>query len=337
MITPFQKAFMEEAQEIFESLENDLVTLEINTSDSELVNKIFRGLHTLKGSGAMFGFQRLSTFVHELETLYDLVRNDKIVVTPGIISMSLESVDFMKMLRDEPDNQEPEREKKFIDAIHAFFPADEATSVMQGKGSETSSQKKTRGSNQRGFRIYYKPDRDIFIKGLNPVVLFRNLDEMGRCFYYADVEELPPIGEINPEWCYVCWTCILITEADIDAVKDVFIFAEGSGELSVNEIFSSDAVLEEESIPLIGDILLSKGDITKEAIEEILNGRKLFGERAVEMGLTSKEKVESALFEQKTIQNIKKEMITRTTASSIRVQNEKLDVLTNGISELVTL
>jgi two-component system chemotaxis sensor kinase CheA len=336
MNTPFQQTFMEEAQEIFDSLEHDLVALETNTTDSELINKIFREMHTLKGSGAMFGFVQLSTFAHELETLFDLVRNNKLNVTPEIISISLESIDFLKVLRDDPENKnfDANREKCLSDAIRSLLPVFEQE-ANQISGIDTK--KKAAVNKQKGFRISFKPDKDIFTKGINPIVLFRNLADLGKVFSFAHEDAIPLISELNPEWCYTFWTCILITNASVDAVKDVFIFAEGSCELTISEIFNQATDVEEVSIPMIGDILLSKGDITQKEIETILEGRKLFGERAVEMGFTSNEKVASALFEQNTIQTVKKEMFSHTTTSSIRVQNEKLNILTDAVSELVTL
>jgi two-component system chemotaxis sensor kinase CheA len=75
MTNQFQKVFIDEAREIIVSLENDLIALESNTDDSDLINRIFRSLHTIKGSGAMFEFIRISNFSHELETLFDLIRN----------------------------------------------------------------------------------------------------------------------------------------------------------------------------------------------------------------------------------------------------------------------
>ena len=125
MSSPFQEKFKEEAQEVLEALENDLVTLETNVTDAELLNKIFRGMHTLKGSGAMFGFTHLAEFAHELETLFDLVRNGALTITPEIISVSLEACDYLKILRDDPENKNPDskREKLLLDAIHAHLPA----------------------------------------------------------------------------------------------------------------------------------------------------------------------------------------------------------------------
>lgn len=333
----FQKAFIDEAQELFVALEKDLVTLESNTSDIELINKIFREMHTLKGSGAMFGFAQLSKFAHELETLFDHVRNKKLCITPEIISVSLESLDFLKLLCDDTEdkNSDLEREKYLVDAIHSLLP-DQDSSISNVIKLDCANEKPIE-SKQRILRISFKPEKDVLTKGINPILLFRNLDALGKIFCFAHEEDIPQLNEINPEYCYTCWTCILITTASIDEVKDVFIFVEGSCDLKINEIFNSETDLEESSIPLIGQILLSKGDITEKELDTVTKRHKLFGEHAVELGFTSSEKVASALFEQNTIQTVKKEIVNHNSSSSIRVQNERLDILTNAVSELVTL
>lgn len=333
----FQKAFIDEAQELFVALEKDLVTLESNTSDIELINKIFREMHTLKGSGAMFGFAQLSKFAHELETLFDHVRNKKLCITPEIISVSLESLDFLKLLCDDTEdkNSDLEREKYLVDAIHSLLP-DQDSSISNVIKLDCANEKPIE-SKQRILRISFKPEKDVLTKGINPILLFRNLDALGKIFCFAHEEDIPQLNEINPEYCYTYWTCILITTASIDEVKDVFIFVEGSCDLKINEIFNSETDLEESSIPLIGQILLSKGDITEKELDTVTKRHKLFGEHAVELGFTSSEKVASALFEQNTIQTVKKEIVNHNSSSSIRVQNERLDILTNAVSELVTL
>jgi two-component system chemotaxis sensor kinase CheA len=336
MSSPFQEKFKEEAQEVLEALENDLVTLETNVTDAELLNKIFRGMHTLKGSGAMFGFTHLAEFAHELETLFDLVRNGALTITPEIISVSLEACDYLKILRDDPENKNPDskREKLLLDAIHAHLPAFKKPVAPVLK---PVAKKEKKDDKQKVYRIYFKPDRDILVKGVNPLVLFRNLESLGQCFFFAHEEGIPPIRELNAEWCYVFWTCILITDVEIDAIKDVFIFVEGSCELNINEVFDGSMSFEENAIPLVGEILLEKGDITRQDIDTVLGKRKFFGENAIEMGIVSPEKVASALFEQNALRSVKKEIVTQAVGSSIRVQNEKLNVLTNAVSELVTL
>lgn len=65
------ETFRQEARELLDQLEAGLLDLEQDPSNQDLVNSTFRALHTIKGSGAMFGFTAVAEFVHEFETALD--------------------------------------------------------------------------------------------------------------------------------------------------------------------------------------------------------------------------------------------------------------------------
>ena len=75
------EVYKEEARELLVVLEDSLLQLERSPDDKELVGQIFRALHTIKGSGSMFGFDRIAAFTHEVETTFDLVRNSEVPVS----------------------------------------------------------------------------------------------------------------------------------------------------------------------------------------------------------------------------------------------------------------
>ncbi len=66
-----KETYREEAYELLEILESSLLELEDRKEDSELIGSIFRALHTIKGSGSMFGFDDIAAFTHEVETVFD--------------------------------------------------------------------------------------------------------------------------------------------------------------------------------------------------------------------------------------------------------------------------
>ena len=67
-IDKHKEAFREEAYELLTVLEGALLELEESPENMELIGSIFRALHTIKGSGSMFGFDRIAAFTHEVET-----------------------------------------------------------------------------------------------------------------------------------------------------------------------------------------------------------------------------------------------------------------------------
>ena len=72
-----KQKFVEEALEHVDNIEQSLLMLEDQPDNPELIEKIFRAMHTLKGAGAMFGYERISEFTHNLETIYDQIRNQE--------------------------------------------------------------------------------------------------------------------------------------------------------------------------------------------------------------------------------------------------------------------
>jgi len=76
------QAFWDETKELLAALEHSLLQLEQAPTDLSVVNEVFRIMHTIKGTSAMFGYEQVSAFTHDFEALYELVRNGKILVTP---------------------------------------------------------------------------------------------------------------------------------------------------------------------------------------------------------------------------------------------------------------
>lgn len=104
--------FREEALDLLAELDSTLLELEASPHDTDLVNQVFRALHTIKGSGAMFGFDDIADFTHALESVFDKVRNEELVVTRELISTSFAARDHILCLLngvDEDGNGTPEK------------------------------------------------------------------------------------------------------------------------------------------------------------------------------------------------------------------------------------
>ena len=104
--------FLVEAFEMIEEMDQDLVELENNPDDLELLNKIFRVAHTIKGSGSFLNFDKLTHLTHHMEAVLDKARKGELKITPEIMDVILESVDAMKAIleyiRDNGDDSSPE-------------------------------------------------------------------------------------------------------------------------------------------------------------------------------------------------------------------------------------
>ena len=238
MIDQYQQAFQEEAREILIELESSLLELNDSPGEPELVARVFRALHTIKGSGAMFGFDELASFTHHLENAFDQVRNHRLPATSELISLALSAADHIKAMLDEA-------------AGHGCADAAAAAGILARLGQLTgasaepcSNPKKqteaTRAPAQpvpteesRAWHIRFCPGPELLRYGANPVLLFRELRLLGALEIKADTSAVPPLSELEPERCYIAWDMVLTTSAGRDKIRDVFIFVEDSCELTV--------------------------------------------------------------------------------------------------------
>ena len=104
--------FLVEAFEMIEEMDQDLVELENNPDDLELLNKIFRVAHTIKGSGSFLNFDKLTHLTHHMEAVLDKARKGELKITPEIMDVILESIDAMKAIleyiRDNGNDEAPD-------------------------------------------------------------------------------------------------------------------------------------------------------------------------------------------------------------------------------------
>jgi two-component system chemotaxis sensor kinase CheA len=90
------KEWFEEAYELIDKIEESLLVLESNTSDSEAIDSLFRAAHTLKGGSATVQFLEISHFTHTMEDAMDEIRNGAIKVSSGIVDVLLRALDIIK-------------------------------------------------------------------------------------------------------------------------------------------------------------------------------------------------------------------------------------------------
>lgn len=92
------EGFLTETTELLEKLDDDLVSLEKSPDDTELMNRIFRSIHTVKGASSFLGFDLLVRVTHRTEDVLNRLRKGEMRVTPEIMDIILESVDLVKVL-----------------------------------------------------------------------------------------------------------------------------------------------------------------------------------------------------------------------------------------------
>ncbi len=101
--------FLIEADELIASLDNNFVTLESSPDDLDLLNEIFRAVHTIKGTSSFLGFEPVTTLSHKMEDILNRLRKAEIKVCPEIMDVLLEALDLLKLLLDNVRNNNDEQ------------------------------------------------------------------------------------------------------------------------------------------------------------------------------------------------------------------------------------
>jgi len=338
----YKEAFKEEAYELLTELESSLLELEETPGDMDVVGRVFRAMHTIKGSGAMFGFCDIAAFTHEVETVFDLVRNGRITVNTELIGHTLAARDQIKSMLDVTDGGagvDIEARERIIIALRGFLPvcpggmAEEASPTIQPPVAPAAIP----GKDKITYRVRFKPAREVFFNGTNPVALVNELRGLGECKVVAQRDNLPHLVELEAESCYIYWDIILTTGMGINAIKDVFIFVYDDCDLKIEIIDDGGGLDNEADYKKLGDILVERGDLSPEDLRQVLSEQKRFGELLVEKGLVQTDKLHSALLEQQHVKDIRHEREKQESVASIRVPAEKLDTLINLVGELVTV
>ncbi len=316
MIDKFKAKFVEEAQDNVRDLEEALLLLEEDLNNRDIIERIFRAMHSLKGGGAMFGFNDLSDFTHHLETIFDLIRNDKLNADQDIISLTFNSVDHIKFLLSIGNIESEEDRKEQAELIRNISKYTSSSAPQQEKTVESSDSADVVDDGSKTYLITIVPDAEILKNGTNPLFLMDDLHALGEAVTISYCNDVPVISEFDPVKNYCSWQVILNTLEPLNEIKDVFIFVEDECELEITEIAAGNVL----SHPQFGGLIEKARTEEKPLDKDIVLNIDFSGENGAKAAATKKKNI----FKDHKI-------------SSIRVASTKIDDLVNLVSEMVTI
>lgn len=322
------EVFRQEASELFEVLEGALLDLGQRPDDRELVDSAFRALHTIKGSGAMFGFDKVASFTHEFETAFDRVRKGEIKPTQELISVALAAKDYIRALIEDPQSTDDVIGEAILDDLRRFvFPDQSAAPVTEIAVAPPLAPAE---SKQAGWHLYLEFESHILRNGSNPLDQLEDLCKLGPCFVVPVTDGIPFLDEMEPEDCYLKWDVKLHAACGKDAIDDVFMFVSDEMKLTLSPLAHVETpaplplfqLLDEEPAPVAEMIAPVLEPVAEPAAERLV--ARAEPKTEVKTELKPEAKLEP-----------KPEAKQDRGIATVRVQAERLDELMDRVGELV--
>ncbi len=339
-MSQFHQVFFEECFEGLEAMESGLLTLDMGDIDSEIINTIFRGAHSIKGGSGTFGFTVVAEYTHIMETLLDEMRDGRRKVTQPAVAVLLESVDCLRemltAIQNDQDvnNDSVAKHKKALEIVlNGSFSDEEVVTpepeiVREDANVDIAPEiivEESFQTDEQGWKIAFCPYLDLLKTGNDPVRLFRELNELGELTTTVNIQDVPGFYEIDPEECNMSWDLKVIGDISGDDIREIFNWVEGDCEMEIEplakakkpaptvKIIDTSPVLniEPESVPL--QILNNNTDpkTVDNKAKVIMDSKK------------------------SDPQDPEHEAAKTAKASSIRVDTDKIDTLINMVGEVV--
>nr|WP_267509247.1 chemotaxis protein CheA [Borreliella garinii] len=347
VIDKFKNSFKEESIENISDIEQALLNLEAG-SDQEIINSIFRNLHTIKGSSGMFGFNFTASLVHEIETVLDVIKDGRAAFNQAAIDATLMSVDFIRELiegDEEISEINFDKRKRFLvdeikrvleasnvkgafqEALENDFSKPDNSSVLEEclkVNSDNKFDDEALRSEFKSYKILFFPAKGILFHGHKPINLLNKLIDLGSGHVRAKVDNIPDLELISPDNVYVDWEIRLDTEESRESIADIFIFLDSQSKIDIQELDKCLETDKGDNLGLKNFNLSSLDRSIKDSANSAFKKSAFIG-KSFSNGDKNRSNVQDDTARSKV--NI----------ASIKVDSKKLDHLVNLVGELVTI
>ncbi len=349
-----KQTFIIEARELLAAMEEALLGIEGEVDTGESINAMFRAVHTIKGSAGLFGLDPVVRFAHTVESVMDRVRARQITLDPTLIGILLECHDHLESLisstqegvEEAPESQEVS--KRLLGSLVPYLENGGASAAPSASLATRSGEHAKNGRNEC-WHLSIRFGSDVLRNGMDPLSFIRYLGTLGRIVHLVPLLESLPLGATyDPECCYLGLELDLETDAERQAIEDVFEFVRDDSRIRLipphSKVEEYIAFIREmpEGERFLGEILVAGGCITAKDLEEALHTQK---SEAMEEGAIQGRRIGNILIEDQAVPpplvaaalDKQKKFQERQAQEMkvVKVQADKLDRLVDLVGELV--
>ena len=344
-------AFISEAQEQIEALEQLLLQLEDQPGNRELLDALFRCAHTIKGSAGIFGLDAVVGFTHHVENLLDRLREGQLQLSPDLSTLLLQCNDQIRALVDEAQQpcsasaEAQARREALVQRLQAAVgdvAADGAAPAPMAAPGEAPA-------SQRRWRLHVRFGADTFRNGMDPLSILGYLRGLGSLHdTVCDLDAVPRLEALDAESCHLVIDTLLDSAASRGQIEDAFSFVREDIELELDELAvqQREAAARIEALPdsvRLGDILASAGAISRPRLQQGLQAQAQAASQGEALPLGEVLQTRAGVGEQVISAALRKQQNLRESGNAapaddqrfIRVQADRLDAVMNLLGELV--
>ncbi|MCS7234218.1 MAG: chemotaxis protein CheA [Synergistetes bacterium] len=326
-MSQYLQVFLDESAENLQRLNELILELEKDPSNTDLLNEVFRIAHTLKGMSATMGFDTLAELTHEMENLLDKLRKGELTSSSDVVDVLFECLDVLEAMIEEIRNTgrcsigasstitklrvlSGEREKAPPETVKAVKAPSLVDIPMELNEYDKEVIKEAFHKSFNVYKIKVTLDEGCLLKAARAYIVFHELGRIGEI-----IKSLPPVEDIEEEKFENEFTLLYVSKEGENVIRSKI---EAVSEIKKVEI----SRIEPEKAEVEKKVVTPSVEIKEEEVEKVIKGlEEIHPEpEAVSVSPVEREK----LLRQKV-----KGMRT------IRVDIDRLDDLMNLVGELV--
>ena len=329
-----KQTYFQECEELLYAMEEGLIAMENGEADDEIINAVFRAVHSIKGGGGAFGFDSMVSFAHVFETVLDKIRSAELSPDHEVVKVLLRAGDILA------DHVNAVREGTELAEGHDADAMTALAALADGAGAggaasageavaedfddfdfapQIISMDDESDDVSEGWRIRFTPHATLCAKANEPALILRELSGLGDMEVESDLSNVPLLDEIDPDGAFISWTILLKGDIPREAVDEPFEFACDDCDLVVKPLASEGGagILPSDDLPELRS--LAAEEVPAQVVEE------------PSAESAPREQAEDEPAERKEQAAATKEAAKQT----IRVDLDKVDRLVNLVGELV--
>ena len=350
-IQQFKQKYVEEVNDMLNDMEGSILTLEQDPSSIEEINQVFRVMHTIKGTSAMYDFKTVEKITHDVESIYSKIRDTQGSVSKEVSTLTLECVDLLRQLLNRPSADDDALVDDFLARVAAIN-GNPSHTVSKG-GDQDSGGEIIAAATKATYYVMFAPEADITNRGVNIKGILDNIKELGENTVFTRSWSDSEAG--NGKF-YMYWEAVFATDLPFDELDEIFLFVHDETKIEkiadVN-LFNSEDFKDQLAAYQLMDTPIDTAELkaiamlmqpsipepqpelqpAQSAVEPVAPLQSSQPEQTPAPSQTPEQPAQSPQTEKKSTSKSVDPIDTK--SSGIKVDSEKLDELMNLVSEFV--